>query len=319
MTSIANILSSSIKVSISASIARELARALRYRLFIAQGLLGAVPQVQSCVDNFVELPSEGRYGKSLTPCRSKHGCFLCTPQELAKERTSIGYLLWRWSDDSEVLVLTLNLNYPIEVGLEGRYKLLMDTWKALMQDSRIQRLRTSSNLKYVRVLEEVLSKGRWFPHLHVLIRVDSMEEYELDLLSDTLRHIWVKKAVKNGCIGTIGAVQHVERFKKGTHKELASYLTKNGEVDLFQDSATIDLLTENLTPFQTFQYGIANQSRRALELWEEFEVAVQGKHRVTYSAGARVDLSSLKDGQRLGRQIGTQKSSLIHARNRALL
>jgi hypothetical protein len=296
--------SSSIKVSITSEMKALLARALRQKLYLAQKTESGLTQVQSCVAHYIPSKTEGKLGKSIRPCHSKHACLLCTPQEFGKEEAKISSLLNLWSQEGLVIFLTFNLPFTPEMDLGSRYSLLRQCWESLMGDSRMHNLRVRRGIKYVRVLEERLIEGHWFPHFHVALLIEGLQDSEQEFLdySAPIRSLWADKARKHGLPTTLSSVQDARRFIKGTHYELANYLTTNGRVGLHLDAATYDLSRGSFTPIELFQLFVGNGDADAKSHWEEFEFFSSGKQRFTYSVKARRDLQSLKSRKSLVRQ-----------------
>lgn len=296
--------SSSIKVSITSEMVGQLARSLRLRLYMAQMTESGLTQVQSCVANYVPSKVEGKLGKSIRPCHSRHACFLCTPQEFGKEESNISSLLKTWSQQGLVVLLTLNLPFRQEMDLGARYASLKKCWDGLMRDSRIQNLRTQNGIKYVRVLEERLIDGHWFPHYHVALLIQGVEPSAQNFqhFSAPIRLLWADKAKRIGMAHTLSSVQDAKQFVPGTHTKLARYLTENGRVGLHLDVESYDLQKGSFTPFGMFQIFVATGDADAKSRWEEFEFFSSGRHRFTYSAKAREDLRLLKIQKGLHRQ-----------------
>ena len=288
--------SSSIKVSITSEMKGLLARALRQKLYLAQMTESGLTQVQSCVAHYIPSKTEGKLGKSIRPCHSKHACLLCTPQEFGKEEGKISSLLRVWSQQGMVIFLTFNLSFTAQMDLGSRYALLRQCWESLMGDSRMHNLRVRKGIKYVRVLEEKLIDGHWFPHYHVLLLIEGLQDSDQEFLdySYQIRTLWAGKAKKHGLPTTLSSVQDARRFIKGTHYELANYLTTNGRVGLHLDATSYDLSRGSFTPIELFQIFVANGDADAKSHWEEFEFFSSGKQRFTYSLKAREDLKSLK-------------------------
>ena len=287
MASIIDSLSSSIKVSITSSMLQDLSRHLRLRLHQLQGEFGAVPQVQSCIDNFI--PNGNGGGMSRTPCRSKNSCIWCTPQELAKERSNISNLLQEWGAEGLVLFVTLNLKFPQGLELGAKYQLLKNAWTLFIADSRVNKLRVQNGLKYVRVLEEVVSDGVWFPHFHLVMALKETPGFDAEELKRSLRQIWTAKAHKVGLIETLTAVQHISTFQLGTHLKLADYLVKHGRVGLYLDTDSVETSVEGMSPFHVFQLFVATGDADAGSLWSDFQFFSIGQRRISYSKAARVE------------------------------
>lgn len=252
---------------------------------MAQGELGAVPQVLSCVEDFV--PNGQGGGKSRSPCHSKNSCLWCTPQELAKERATIAALVKAWSADSEVYFATFTLKLPKELELGAKYRFLKDAWALFVADSRVNKLRAHNELKYVRVLEEVVSDGVWFPHFHLVFSVKLGPDSDPEALKLSLRQLWTSKAHKLGLTETLSSVQNITPFVKGTHWKLADYLVKHGRVGLFLDTEAIETSTEGLTPFHVFQLFVATGDEGAARLWSDFQFFSLSQRRITYSNRAK--------------------------------
>jgi hypothetical protein len=173
-----------------------------------------------------------------------------------------------------------------------------------MGDSRIHNLRVKHGLKYVRVLEERLIDGRWFPHYHVILLIQGVETSAESFQehSTPLRSLWADKARKIGMNRTLSSVQDAKQFVSGTHNRLAGYLTENGRVGLRLEMDSYDLNRGSFTPFELFQIFVATGDVDARSHWEEFEFFSSGKHRFTYSVKARSDLKLAKTLRALGRQ-----------------
>lgn len=285
MASIIETLRSSIKVSITSWMLDDLSRDLRLKLYLAQGELGCVPQVQSCIDNFI--PNGRGGGKSIRPCRSKNSCLWCTPQELAKHRTTVSELLEKWDSEGKVFLATFTLQFPRELDLGARYRNLKQVWQMFTGDSRFHKLRTQYGLKYVRILEEVVSQGVWFPHYHVVLSCKSAPSNDLQDVTRSLREIWTSKAHKVGLTSTLASVQTVSNYVSGTHWRLADYLVKHGRVGLYLDTESVDTEPEGLPPLQVFQLFVATGDADSGRLWDEFQFHSLRQHRITYSVGAR--------------------------------
>jgi len=296
--------SSSIKVSITSEMISQLARALRLRLYLTQMTESGLTQVQNCSGNYIPSMSEGKLGKSIRPCHSKHACFLCTPQQFAREESNIASLLKTWSQQGLLVLLTLNLPFTEGMDLGARYSSLKRCWDGLMRDSRLQNLRAKNGIKYVRVLEERLIDGNWFPHFHVAILIQGVEPSQQNFqdFSAPLRLLWADKARKVGMPSTLSSVQDAQLFRPGTHYKLAHYLTENGRVGLHLDVESYDLQKGSFTPFEMFQIFVATGDADAKSHWEEFEFFSSGRHRFTYSVKAREDLHLLKMQRSLDRQ-----------------
>lgn len=295
----------------------QLARALRLRLYSAQLSESGLTQVQHCVANYLPSKMEGKLGKSISPCHSKHACLLCTPQEFAREASNMSYLLKTWAEQGLVLLLTLNLPFSHASDLGARYKSLKDCWEALIGDSRIHNLRAKHGIKYVRVLEERLIDGKWFPHFHVILLIQGVEPSALNFqsYSDPLRLLWASKAQKLGISGTLSSVQDAKQFVNGTHYQLARYLTTNGRVGLHLDLDTYELAQGSFSPFELFQIYVATGDADAKNHWEEFEFFSSGKHRFTYSVKAREDLKVLRSQRSLARQNKSSRRPLKSNQN----
>lgn len=173
-----------------------------------------------------------------------------------------------------------------------------------MGDSRIHGLRVKHGLKYVRVLEERLIDGRWFPHYHVILLIQGVETSSVSFQehSTPLRVLWADKARKIGMKKTLSSVQDAKQFIDGSHNRLARYLTENGRVGLRLDVESYELNRGSFSPFELFQIYLATGDADAKSHWDEFEFFSSRLHRFTYSAKARDDLKMFKTSRALGRQ-----------------
>ncbi len=316
-SALSEIPSSSIKVSITSEMVGQLARALRLKLYLAQMTESGLTQVQHCAANYVPSTVEGKLGKSVRPCHSRHACLLCTPQEFAREGGNMSTLLRNWEGQGLLILLTLNLPFSEAMDLGARYDGLRRCWEALMGDSRIQNMRVKNGIKYFRVLEERLIGGSWFPHFHVVLLIQGVESNDANLLaySMPLRTLWAEKGRKLGFSATNSSVQDARLYVSGSHNRLANYLTENGRVGLNLDLDNYELEKGSFTPFELFQIYVATGDADAKNHWDDFEFFSSGKHRFTYSVKARQDLKSEQSRKSLLRQNKNFRRPLKYTEN----
>lgn len=280
----------------------QLAKQLRFHLYMAQKEENALLSVANCVDNYVPSQNPGRYGKSIQPCRNSHACFWCTPPRLRKQGQKLADLISYWDREGSVYVATFNLAFPSGTSLSERYDYLRDCWSDLMSDSRAQKFRQTLSLKYVRVLEEYHQNGEWHPHFHVVFYVQPPEPFDSEDFSLDMRKLWASKAKGLGLHDTLSSLQHFAKFRSGTGDVLAKYLTKHGRVGLSLDLEGVDALNDKLPPLHLFQVGIGNGDSDALELWREFQLGSYKKRRISFSTAAKYDSDNIQEAKRLARQ-----------------
>lgn len=276
-TSYLDVLNSALE---SRGVSTTLVKAVRYALHEFLQEYTTLKSLGSCSRHVIDSMSNPSTKITTNPCRSPHACPLCTPKWLARKRSKMMDCL---SDEiscgRRVFMVTLTLPFPEGSSLSARYKLLLDTWKSLMQSRYTKVLRATMNLGYVRVIEETFADGFFFPHIHAFFVLDDSPHTNTDIYQ--ISHTWVEMGLKYGVFPKAHS-QSVDEVKKSEVSRTSTYVTKHQYVDLSFDAMNWGE-SHAIRPIQLLQAAAAQGDSSLLEHWREFEQSSFKMRRISHS------------------------------------
>jgi hypothetical protein len=216
-------------------------------------------------------------------CRNKHLCPDCSRYQYAKLQKAIESLLdWWQSLGRSVYTQTLTLpnrNKP----LIYKHEDLGKVWGAVNKDKAFGKLKKKYGLaQYLKILEDSLKLVGSFPHYHLTWFFDSdLPEEQMVEFCDAIAELWEKKATAKGIRGTQAARQWRGPIRE-SNRSYSRYLTKHGYYDLSFDPLKAKP-NQGLKPHEFLRVLVATGDYQYLKVWEEYELATRGKHRVVLS------------------------------------
>lgn len=263
--------------------AYEEAVALRQQLATFTSIQG----VTNCGMKFL-LARETLKGREIVEvtdyCRNKHVCPVCMRYAYSQLNRKLAVTLKKWHSDGKTVytqTLTLpNRNKP----LIYKHDDLAKTWQKLGKSKRFGKIKRTYGLSQsLRVLEDVLSVNKPFPHYHLTWFFDSnLSEQLAQEFCQEIAKLWVDSALHVGVRGA-QAVQQWSGPIGNSMETYSRYLSKHGYFDLVHQIQLKDSNQQSMKPLDFLRLLVQEGDYDMLKLWTEYEQATFGRRRLQTS------------------------------------
>lgn len=259
--------------------AHQEAIALRRQLATFTSIQG----VTNCGTKFL-LARETLKGREIVEvtdyCRNKHVCPVCMRYAYRQLNKRLAATLRRWQSDGNTVytqTLTLpNRNKP----LIYKHDDLAKSWQKMGKSKRFGKIKRTYGLSQsLRVLEDVLSVNKPFPHYHLTWFFDSnLSEQLVQEFCQEIAKLWVDSALRVGVRGT-QAVQQWFGPIRSSVETYSRYQTKHGFLDLFAHFSASNDAQLKLKPLDFLRYLLITGDFEMLDIWLQYEKATFGRRR----------------------------------------
>jgi hypothetical protein len=269
--------------SSSAFLAGRQATELRQQLSIYTSVMG----VTNCSMKFliVKISAGVRTPKEITDyCQNKHVCPTCMRYQYYKLEKALEATLNAWTESGKS-VFTQTLTLPNRnKSLVFKHKDLVTIWNAVGKTKRFTKLRAKYHVaQYLRITEDSLKRVNSNPHFHLtwFFAKDVSEDMMREFCSEVAA-LWELKSEQKGVRGA-QANQQWSGPIRHSNKAYARYMAKHGYWDLSFDPLMPVKPNEGLKPLEFLRVLMAQGDAELLAVWEDYEAATRGKHRIQKS------------------------------------
>jgi hypothetical protein len=182
-------------------------------------------------------------------------------------------------------VLWVTLTQPVrsQQNLSYRYKQLLAA--AVRFRRMIKPIETKKGITHsVRVLEEAFSEMKgWNPHFHLAWFLPAgLSDADAKEFEQQVQNAWIKACQQVGIRGVMPSGQYFEVIQSPKRfKQITVYMTSHGYYPEKPPSPTSRGLMKGLSAFQVLELARTGETRW-VKVWQEFELAAKGKHRVVF-------------------------------------